>query len=277
MIIKPLVQDFMTRKIIYAYPESSILDIRNLMVRHRISRVIIVENGKPVGIVTQRDLLRFALENPSKAMDEVKAVEVMSRKLVTAKPVDTIGYAAKLMISNGISSIVIVGNQGILEGIVTKFDLCICYMKRFVGFSKVRKYMTLNPVTVKPTLNIFEVINIMNSKRIGRVIVVEGVKPIGIITLSDLVLTMPEALGIKTEFRRRFREMKIPRIGLLTASDVMTLNPTTIHEDEDLAEASRLIVKLNISGLPVINSKSLKGVITKTDIVRATADIDKSQ
>jgi len=59
---------------------------------------------------------------------------------------------------------------------------------------------------------------------------------------------------------------------LLIASDVMTLNPITIHEDEDISEASRLMVKHNISGLPVINGELLRGIITKTDITRAIAN-----
>ena len=262
----------MTKRVIYTYPESSILDVRNLMVRHRISRIVIVEDRRPVGMITQRDLLRFASENPSIDVSEARASEAMSKKLITAKPVDTVGYAARLMVNNGISSIVIVDSNEELNGIITKFDLCICCINKLVGFFNVREYMTPNPVTVKPTLNIFEVINIMNSRRVGRVIVVEDGKPIGIITLSDLVSVIPEFLIIRIEFKRKIREMKMPRLELLIASDVMTLNPITIHEDEDISEASRLMVKHNISGLPVINGELLRGIITKTDITRAIAN-----
>jgi CBS domain-containing protein len=272
MSVSPLIQEYMTRRVIYAYPESSILDVRNLMVRHRISRIVIVKDRRPIGIITQRDLLRFASENPNIDVGEARAVEAMSKKLITAKPVDTVGYAARLMINNNVSSIVIVDSNEELNGIITKFDLCICCINKLAGFSNVREYMTPNPVTVKPTLNIFEVINIMSSRRIGRVIVVEDGKPIGIITLSDLVSVIPEFLSIRVEFKRKIRELKIPRLELLIASDVMTLNPITIHEDEDISEASRLMVKHNISGLPVINGKLLRGVITKTDITRAIAN-----
>jgi CBS domain-containing protein len=272
MSVSPLIQEYMTRRVIYTYPESSILDVRNLMVRHRISRIVIVKDRRPIGIITQRDLLRFVSENPNIDVGEARAVEAMSKKLITAKPVDTVGYAARLMINNNVSSIVIVDSNEELNGIITKFDLCICCISKLAGFSNVREYMTPNPVTVKPTLNIFEVINIMSSRRIGRVIVVEDGKPIGIITLSDLVSVIPEFLSIRVEFKRRIRELKIPILELLIASDVMTLNPITIHEDEDISEASRLMVKHNISGLPVINGELLRGIITKTDITRAIAN-----
>ncbi|MEM1545551.1 MAG: CBS domain-containing protein [Candidatus Methanomethylicia archaeon] len=262
----------MTRRVIYTYPESSILDVRNLMIRHRISRVVIVENKKPIGIVTQRDLLRFIAENPSVDVSEAKVTEAMSGRLITAKPTDTVSYAAKLMISNGISSIVIVCDEE-LNGIITKFDLCICCMERFKGFFKVREYMTPNPVTVRPTLNIFEIVNIMNSKGIGRVIVVENGKPIGIITLSDLISVIPDILSIKVDYKREFRRIRTLGIWLLVASDIMTPNPITIHEDEDMAEASHLMVKHNISGLPVASRELLIGIITKTDITRAIANI----
>ena len=263
----------MTGGVICTYPESSILDVRNLMVRHRISRVVMVRDKKPIGIVTQRDLLKFASENPSRDLSNTKAIEAMSGKLIIAKPTDTVSYAAKLMISNGISSVVIVDDNMELGGIITKFDLCICYMKRFTGVFKVGEYMTLNPVTVMPTLNILEVIDVMMSKGIGRVIVVEDGKPIGIITLSDLVSVMPEVLSIKTNYKGWFRRIRIVGIELLIASDIMSINPITIHEDDDMAEASRLMVKHNISGLPVINGGLLRGIITKTDITRAIANI----
>jgi CBS domain-containing protein len=272
MSISPLIQEYMTRRVIYAYPESPILDVRNLMVRHRISRIVIVKDRRPVGIITQRDLLRFASENPSIDVSEARAVDAMSKKLITAKPVDTVGYAARLMVNNNVSSVVIVDSNEELNGIITKFDLCICCINKLVGFFNVREYMTSNPVTVKPTLNIFEVINIMNSRRISRVIVVEDGKPIGIITLSDLVSVIPEFLSIRIDFKRKIREVKMPRLELLIASDIMTLNPITIHEDEDISEASRLMVKHNISGLPVINGELLRGIITKTDITRAIAN-----
>jgi len=60
--------------------------------------------------------------------------------------------------------------------------------------------------------------------------------------------------------------------AIFIASDVMTPNPIVISEDEDLADAGYLMIRNLLSGLPVVDSnKKLKGIVTKTDIVKALA------
>ena len=56
------------------------------------------------------------------------------------------------------------------------------------------------------------------------------------------------------------------------AADVMTHNPITIREESDLAHAAYIMMRNRISGLPVVDSsKILKGIITKTDVIKALA------
>ena len=50
----------------------------------------------------------------------------------------------------------------------------------------------------------------------------------------------------------------------------MTSNPITINEDEDSAEAAKIMIEKRISGMPVVDDNNLlKGIVTKTDIVKA--------
>jgi len=51
------------------------------------------------------------------------------------------------------------------------------------------------------------------------------------------------------------------------AIDIMTSNPITIEVDEDVKFAITLMIKHNISGLPVVKKSKLVGIITKSDIV----------
>ena len=60
--------------------------------------------------------------------------------------------------------------------------------------------------------------------------------------------------------------------AIFIASDVMTSNPIVINEGEDLADAGYIMLRNRISGLPVVDSnKKLRGIVTKTDIVKALA------
>jgi CBS domain-containing protein len=55
--------------------------------------------------------------------------------------------------------------------------------------------------------------------------------------------------------------------------DIMTVNPTTIEKDADLAEAAKIMIKQGISGLPVVELRDkieqTIGIISKSDIVKA--------
>jgi IMP dehydrogenase len=56
----------------------------------------------------------------------------------------------------------------------------------------------------------------------------------------------------------------------------MTANPISIDKDANLADAAKLMAKHNISGLPVTeNTGKLVGIVTKSDITRATASLKK--
>jgi len=58
--------------------------------------------------------------------------------------------------------------------------------------------------------------------------------------------------------------------------DVMTPNPPTIHEDEDIHEAIRLMVSSGIGRLLVVNSEEkLVGIVTRTDILRRIATLEQ--
>ena len=52
----------------------------------------------------------------------------------------------------------------------------------------------------------------------------------------------------------------------------MTSNPITIDEDEDVKQAITLMIKHNISGLPVVKKSKLVGILTKSDIVNVLAE-----
>jgi predicted transcriptional regulator len=88
---------------------------------HGISSLVVVDSGKPVGIITERDMLNRVL-NQSIVTTEVTVMEIMSKPVVTASPNTRAGDAAKLMIERSIKKLPIVEN-GRLVGIVSLTDL----------------------------------------------------------------------------------------------------------------------------------------------------------
>jgi len=58
-------------------------------------------------------------------------------------------------------------------------------------------------------------------------------------------------------------------LNTFIAADIMSSNPVTVNVADDVSEASLLMIRNGISGLPVVKNSLLVGIVTKTDIVRA--------
>jgi CBS domain-containing protein len=276
------IDDIMVKTVVTVKPEEMLLQVQKVMLKHIISRLVVVgKDGKPIGIVTQKDVVRFLLSDTSKrGIDEIPVKEVMSKRLVTVKPSASISNVAKTMLKKKISSLIVVDKSGALAGIVTKVDICSYYATKYVGQYKVRNFMTKKPITIKPSQSIFLAATLMSEHNITRVIVVADGKPVGILALSDLTMVSPILKPVKLMTERKpvfVKGLIMPSnyISLLTARDVMTADPISVHENVDLAEAARLMTKHRFSGLPVVSAKGkIVGIITKSDVTRAVASVE---
>ena len=122
--------EIMNRDLVTVDKQASLRRARRILDQHRIRHLLVVDEKRLVGIVTDRDLRQAAPSSKSpltiserqEFMDELKVLEVMSRKLITASPTTTIREAARVMVREKIGCLPVVdGNQ--LVGIVTQTDL----------------------------------------------------------------------------------------------------------------------------------------------------------
>jgi CBS domain-containing protein len=90
------------------------------MVQHDIGSVVVVERGKPVGIVTERDITKQVIKGERLLKKPVR--NVMTKALVTAPPNMLIQEAFELMLMNKVRRLPIVEENNIV-GIVTEKDL----------------------------------------------------------------------------------------------------------------------------------------------------------
>lgn len=80
-------------------PGQSMIDAVTLMVDKRIGSLIVVEQGRPVGIVTERDVLR-AIPRHGATLAGVEVRRLMSSPLITCSSDDTVDHAMGLMTNN---------------------------------------------------------------------------------------------------------------------------------------------------------------------------------
>jgi CBS domain-containing protein len=114
-------QDIMVDKVITANKDASLEYAVELMNEHEIGCLVIVENEKPIGIITERDLLKRCLAK-SKELRGMKVSDVMSRPVVVVDPKTEIEEAAKVMCEKRIKKLPIV-EEGRLRGLITLTDI----------------------------------------------------------------------------------------------------------------------------------------------------------
>ena len=104
-------------------PGLSALDVAKLMVKNKVGSVVLVDgNEKPVGIVTERDILKKVSASGKMAKD-VAAKDIMSSPVITIKAYDSIETAAAVMAKNKIKRLVVVEQDGSLAGVLSVTDI----------------------------------------------------------------------------------------------------------------------------------------------------------
>lgn len=102
----------------------SALDVAKLMAKHRIGSGPVIEgdNKKPVGIVTERDIIK-KVSAQNKIADQVAVRRIMSSPLVTVKSIDSIDTAAETMAKNKVKRLVVLEQDGSMVGILSISDI----------------------------------------------------------------------------------------------------------------------------------------------------------
>ena len=257
---------------------STISDAIKMLLNTKISRLIVNDGGKHVGIITEKDIGLFLFsETTKRGLEEIPVTEIM-------KPIEfveenvTPKNAAKIMIEKGISSLSIGSNQEV-KAIVTKSDLVNYFARRLPEKNKVVDFMTHNYESTHTAAPLYKVVRKMLEKKISRIIVKnQQEEPVGIISFRDLFRISIE-LGSEDDFsgtnfenvRRGFlSEDGFGDISL--ARDVMTKGLITIKFNEDLAEACNVLLENNVSGLVVLDgNNTIAGIISKSDVAKALA------
>ena len=93
----------------------------NVMKERARGSLVVVDSGKPVGIITERDLVRRIMAE-NRSPSATKVGDIMSEPLISVGPEATISGAANVMYENGIRRLPVI-EEGRLLGMITSTDL----------------------------------------------------------------------------------------------------------------------------------------------------------
>ncbi|MBS3815426.1 MAG: CBS domain-containing protein [Hadesarchaea archaeon] len=115
------VKDAMTVNVLTAGPQKTVAKAAEVMTENGVGSLVIVRENKPIGIVTERDILDKVVSSDLKP-SEVRVSNVMSKPLITVKPEFDMLDAMRLMVKNRIRRLPVVQDEE-LVGIVTAQDV----------------------------------------------------------------------------------------------------------------------------------------------------------
>ena len=113
----------MTREPVTIKPDAPVRKALQTMIKHDIGSLIVVKNGQPIGMVTERDVTRRSLRPAkTKGVYDRPVTRFMTRPVITLSPTAPVWEAFETMVTKKIRRLPIV-EQGRLVGIVTERDL----------------------------------------------------------------------------------------------------------------------------------------------------------
>jgi len=181
------VKDFMTRKVVYISPDTTVAHAADIMREQGLHRLPVIENDKLVGLVTEGTI---AEASPSKAtslsiyemnylLNKTKIKDVMIRKVITVSQYASLEDATYLMLKNKVGILPVVDNEQVY-GVITDRDIFKAFLEvsgygeegvraRFVTEDEVGVLEHIVHLLVEENLNISNAVNI--PRKDGKVII----------------------------------------------------------------------------------------------------------
>jgi diguanylate cyclase (GGDEF)-like protein/PAS domain S-box-containing protein len=252
MIQKSRISQIVSRQVVTVHPDTSITESVALMATAKISCLVVADKKIPLGIFTERDLVRAVARHEK--LDHRPIRELMTSPVVTIHGKLNLYEAYGIMLSNKIRHHVVVDSAGRIMGVMSQSDLInVLGLEYFVEMRLVEQIMTTNVMTVPLQMPLGEALTRMATVGISCVVVLDGSRPVGILTERDAVRlvaegTAPDSLSI----------------AALMSKPVLTLPVgTTLHT------AALTMKRERIRHIVVVDDDgSLRGIITQTDIVK---------
>ncbi|AMK10274.1 MAG: CBS domain-containing protein [Pseudodesulfovibrio sp.] len=128
----------------------------------------------------------------------------------------------------------------------------------------VRDWMTVNVIALGVNSSVLDAAEILHEKNIRQFPVIDSRGDlVGIVSDRDIRDAMPSKFIPGDAVVERGGGLYT-----LTAGDIMTLDPISVHSNAAMTEVAETLVKHKVGGLPVVDGGQLVGIITQADVLR---------
>ncbi|MHC4890840.1 MAG: CBS domain-containing protein, partial [Planctomycetota bacterium] len=245
-------RDVMSKDVITIGSDETVAPAAKIMSDNSVSCIVVVDNGSVTGILTETDFLKRVADK-KKDFDGIQVREIMSAPVESISPNLSVPEAIRIMEDKHIKRLPILEKKRMV-GIVTQTDL-VRVVTFYGRWKDVEEIMSRDVAGVQSKATIVEAAETMTRRNISCIVVLEGDEVVGVVTERDLL-------------ERVVALQKDP--DQIKMEEVMSSPVTSVSPDYSVFSSSRIMEKMNIRRLVVTEDKRPCGVISQTDILRAT-------
>ena len=246
--------DVMSKNVATVSQGCSVISAAKIMAEKKVSCLIVLSNGYLSGIITETDMLKKAVASEY----DFRKIKV---EMIMSAPVRSICYdvsvmdAIKIMQYENIRRLVVVEAKRPV-GIITQTDM-VRILASYTVSREVSEIMSSDVAVIASSASVKEAAKLMASEDISCLVAMDKNEVVGIFTERDLL-------------KRVIAEKRNPaRISL---KKVMSSPVITVSPDCSITSAWKLLERIGIRRLVVVDSETLCGVLTQTDILKAIKD-----
>jgi len=243
----------MTADVVTVAPEQTITVALQLICEKSISFIVVADNGVPVGVLTEGDMVRLACDDC--VTDKETVAQHMSSPVVTTNLNINVFHAYDELVKHGIRYMVIVDDAGQVAGVMTMSNfLTSMGVEHMARLRHVAEDATTNLETVTPDTPMSEVLATMNRCR-HAIIAIEDGRPVGLLSSRDIT-------HLYHQDRNRFEQ------GCMR--DFMRTPVLSLPCSAYIPEANNLMRRHKTRHIVVLNNDgSLFGLLTISDVMRS--------
>lgn len=211
--------------VLHAAPLDSILSILHRMRQSHVSSIVIIEQGSPQGIITEKDIIRL-VSTSDPDLELLTAADIMTSPVRTMYADCDFQQAYEQMQKESLRHIIVINRDGSLKGIATETDFV-----QHLGFEYLAEIKHVEAVMERVILfvaadsTLRHAFKIMNDKKISSVVVGNSKEAKGILTERDVVRLLDDQVDLNKAVVSQYMSSPVASIlggtSLLEARHIM--------------------------------------------------------
>ena len=250
------VSEIMTSNLTTAPVSASILEVMQMMVAEDVGRAIITDADVPVGIFTEKDVLKRVVSARTD-VKKTKIDKVMTSPVRAVREETHIVEAFAKMYRGKYRHLLVRGRRGKIIGIVSMRRILNIAVELGQGMSETRTLGDIaapEVVSVEQSATVYDTVELMNKRGVAAVVVTEGAKPLGIFTERDVLKRVAT---------------KVFNIKETAVKQVMTAPIVTMPQTALISDVLAEMHRRDIRNMPVCDPHgTLTGLVAMPEVLQ---------